>query len=284
MQNSVLPYHYRAQPSSRLPASLHFRSSNPVPGHKVYGRKRNTQFRSTQSTRTQVAPYLRIRWVYPPEQPRTLQLGPDSGRPVAGVRKLGRSLHHHLAPAAPVPGFPLAAGAPVLGSAQARQRAAAPAPGFPLAAGAPVLGPAQARQRAAAPVPGGALAARVPVLGPAQARQRAAARVPGGALAARVPVLGPAQARQRAAALLLEMRNRVVNRCKYVAPKLRLCTAQKQLSLTRNPFESAPPQQHLLRQCNHHRECGHHTHSEVLVNRKRHAKHVRISDLRCFDR
>jgi hypothetical protein len=209
MQNSVLPYHYRAQPSSRLPASLHFRSSNPVPGHKVYGRKRNTQFRSTQSTRTQVAPYLRIRWVYPPEQPRTLQLGPDSGRPVAGVRKLGRSLHHHLAPAAPVPGFPLAAGA---------------------------------------------------------------------------PVLGPAQARQRAAALLLEMRNRVVNRCKYVAPKLRLCTAQKQLSLTRNPFESAPPQQHLLRQCNHHRECGHHTHSEVLVNRKRHAKHVRISDLRCFDR
>jgi hypothetical protein len=234
MQNSVLPYHYRAQPSSRLPASLHFRSSNPVPGHKVYGRKRNTQFRSTQSTRTQVTTYLRNRWVYPPEQPRTLQLGPDSGRPVAGVRKLGRSLHHHLAPAAPVPGFPLAAGAPVLGPAQARQRAAAP--------------------------------------------------VPGGPLAAEVPVARPAQARQRAAALLLEMRNRVVNRCKYVAPKLRLCTAHKQLSLTRNPFGSAPPQQHLLRQCNHHRECGHHTHSEVLVNRKRHAKHVRISDLRCLDR
>jgi hypothetical protein len=259
MQNSVLPYHYRAQPSSRLPASLHFRSSNPVPGHKVYGRKRNTQFRSTQSTRTQVTTYLRNRWVYPPEQPRTLQLGPDSGRPVAGVRKLGRSLHHHLAPAAPVPGFPLAAGAPVLGPAQARQRAAATVPGFPLAAGAPVLGPAQARQRAAAPVPGGPLAAEV-------------------------PVARPAQARQRVAALLLEMRNRVVNRCKYVAPKLRLCTAHKQLSLTRNPFGSAPPQQHLLRQCNHHRECGHHTHSEVLVNRKRHAKHVRISDLRCLDR
>jgi hypothetical protein len=80
--------------------------------------------------------FLRFRWVCPPEQPRSLQLGLDSGRAVAGVRTLGRPLHHHLAPTAPVSGCPPAAGVPVVRPAQARQRAAAPVPGCPPAVGA----------------------------------------------------------------------------------------------------------------------------------------------------